>query len=123
VLSSLVGFSHLIDGFTNRQLVGQVSALLHGPYTPRQATYDLRRLRRKGLIERIAHSHRHQLTAFGRRIAVLFTKAYGRVLTPGLRALDLRLPEPIARRSPLAMAWRNLERVLDQFVADALVAA
>jgi hypothetical protein len=123
VLSSLVGFSHLIDGFTNRQLVARVSALLHGPYTPRQATYDLRRLRRKGLLGRIPHSHRHRLTAFGRRIAVLFTKAYGRVLTPGLRALDPRLPEPIARRSPLAMAWRNLERILDQFVADALVAA
>jgi hypothetical protein len=123
VLSSLVGFSHLIDGFTNGQLVGRVSALLHRAYTPRQATYDLRRLRRKGLIERIAHTHRHQLTALGRRIAVLFTKAYGRVLTPALRALDLRLPEAIAKRSPLAMAWRKLEQVLDQFFAGALVAA
>jgi hypothetical protein len=123
VLASLVGFCHLVDGFTNRQLVGRVSALLAGPYTPRQATYDLRRLRRKGLIRRLVHRHRHQLTAFGRRIAVLFTKAYGRVLTPGLTALDPRLPETIARRSPLAMAWRKLDRALDQFVAHALVAA
>jgi hypothetical protein len=59
VLSSLVGFCHLIDGFTNRQLVVRASTLLNAPYTPRQATYDLRRLRRKGLIQRIAHTHRH----------------------------------------------------------------
>jgi hypothetical protein len=123
VLSSLVGFAPLIDGFTNRQLVPRVSALLNRPYTQRQATYDLRRLRRKGLIQRIAHTHRHQLTAFGRRIAVLFTKAYGRVLTPGLRALDPRLPPSIAHRSPLATAWRKLDQALDRFIADALVAA
>ena len=123
VLSSLVGFGLLLHGFTNRQLVARVSTLLHGPYTPRQATYDLRRLRRKGFLQRIAHTHRHQLTAFGRRIAVLFTKAYGRVLTPGLTALDLQLPETLAQRSPLAMAWRNLDRVFNRFLADALVAA
>jgi hypothetical protein len=123
VLSSLVGFSTLLDGFTNRQLVKRVRALLHGSYTPRQATYDLRRLRRKGLIARLAHTHRHALTAFGRRIAVLFTKAYARVLTPGLTVLDPQLPEAIARRSPLALAWRKLERLLERFVADALVAA
>jgi hypothetical protein len=123
VLSSLVGFCYLIDGFTNRQLVTRVQALLHGPYTPRQATYDLRRLRRKGLIHRIAHTHRHQLTGLGRRIAVLFTKAYGRVLTPGLTALDPCLPEVVAQRSPLAMAWRTLDRALERFVADGLVAA
>ncbi len=123
VLASLVGFCHLVDGFTNHQLVARVSTLLAGPYTPRQATYDLRRLRRKGLIHRIAHKHRHQLTTFGRRIAVLFTKTYGRVLTPGLTALDPRLPESLARRSPLAMAWRKLDCILERFLADALVAA
>ena len=123
VLASLVGFCHLVEGFTNRQLVERASALLDGAYTPRQATYDLRRLRRKGLICRLAHSHRHQLTAFGRRVAVLFTKAYGRVLTPGLTALDPRFPESIVRRSPLAMAWRHLERVLTEFLDRSLVAA
>jgi len=43
------------------------------PYTSRQATYDLRRLRRKQLIERFPHSNRSQLTPLGRRVAVLFT--------------------------------------------------
>lgn len=123
VLASLVGFSHLIDGFTNRQLVARTAALLNGPYTPRQATYDLRRLRRKGLTERIARTHRHQLTRLGRRVAVLFTKAYGRVLTPGLMALDPRLPDAITQRNPLAAAWSSLERALDTFLETALVGA
>ena len=59
VLASLVGFCHLLQAFTNRQLVTQTAALLDAPYSTRQATYDLRRLKRKGLILKIAHSHRY----------------------------------------------------------------
>src|SRR5215467_15781955 len=81
VLAALVGFSFLIRGFTNRQLVERVSALLlPSPYTSRQATYDLRRLRRKGLIAKIPGTQRYELPSLGRRVAVLFTKTYARVL-------------------------------------------
>jgi hypothetical protein len=73
-----------------------------GPYTCRQATHDLRRLKRKGLIQKIQGTHRYQLTRLGLRVAVLFTKSYGRVLTPGLSALDLILPEEATAGSPLA---------------------
>jgi hypothetical protein len=66
------------------------------------ADYDLRRLKRKGLITRIPGRHRYQVTPLGRRVAVLFTKIYGRVLTPGLTALDPRLPEQLSTRSELA---------------------
>jgi hypothetical protein len=38
------------------------------------ATYDLRRLRSKGLIRRLLHSQRYQLTRDRRRLAVFFTK-------------------------------------------------
>jgi hypothetical protein len=123
VLAALVGFCHLIEGFTNSQLVKRTSLLLHAPYTNRQATYDLRRLRRKGLIRKHAKANRYDLTAAGRRVAVLFTKAYGRVLAPGLALLNAALPEDIARRSPLALAWRGLDRELDDFVERTLVAA
>ena len=73
-------------------MVGHTAALLDAPYTTRQATYDLRRLKRKGLILKTPHSHRYQLTALGRRVAVLFTKTYGRVLAPRLILLDPKLP-------------------------------
>lgn len=42
-------FGHVIDGFTNRQVVKLTSRLLNEDHTSRQATYDLRRLRRKDL--------------------------------------------------------------------------
>jgi hypothetical protein len=83
VLATLVGFCYLLDGFTNGQLTEQVRAFRSAPYTSRQATYDLRRLKRKALIQNIKGTHRYQITRLGRRVAVLFTKTYARVLTPG----------------------------------------
>jgi len=123
VLAALTSFCHLIVGFRNHQLVERVRALLQASYTCRQATYDLRRLKRKGLIVKVPHSHRYQLTSHGRKIAVLFTKAFGRVLAPGLTALDLRLPEDVAARSKLATAWRQLERAIDDFMEREMIAA
>ena len=43
------------------------------------------------------------------RVAVLFTKTYGRVLAPGLTLLDPKLPDHLKRRSPLATTWRQLD--------------
>lgn len=104
-------------------VVRLVTSLLDDPYTSRQATYDLRRLKRKGLIVRLPGRHRYQLTPLGRRVAVLFTKTYGRVLTPGLAALNPRLPPDLATRIPLATAWRQLDHTLDQFITNGLTAA
>jgi hypothetical protein len=123
VLASLVGFCHTLAGFTNRELVERTGALLQVPYTSRSATYDLRRLKRKGFIVKVPHKHRYQLTSFGRRVAVLFTKTYGRVLAPGLTALDPCLPDSVGRQNPLAKAWKGLERALDDFVQEELIAA
>jgi predicted MarR family transcription regulator len=123
VLAAIIGFTHLLAGFDNPTLVGLVSAQLQQPHTSRQATYDLRRLKRKGLIIRLPGHHRYQLTPLGRRVAVLFTKTYGRVLAPGLAELDPRLPTDLARRSDLAHAWRQLDRTLNQFTNAALTAA
>lgn len=123
LMAAVVGFPHLMAGFNNRQLTEIVATLLDEPYTSRQATYDLRRLKRKELIERLPHTNRYQLTPLGRRVAVLFTKAHGRVLAPGLALLDPRLPAEVASRSPLALAWRKLDKTLDEFIDDKLVAA
>ena len=117
------GFERLVAGFDNPALVQLVGALLDQPYTSRQVTYDLRRLKRKGLIVRLPGHHRYQLTPLGRRVAVLFTKVYGRVLAPGLAELNPRLPTDLAHRSELAHAWRQLERRLNQFTNAALAAA
>jgi hypothetical protein len=123
VLASLVSFCHLPGGFTNRDLVDQVAPRLEVPYTSRQSTYDLRRLKRKGLIVKVPRSRRYQLAPLGRRVAVLFVKTYGRLLTCGLAELDLNLPEHLSQRSPLARAWRVLDRTLEEFLEQGLLAA
>ena len=124
VMAAVVGFTHLLAGFDNNPTLARlVATLLDQPYTSRQATYDLRRLKRKGLIVRLSGHHRYQLTPLGRRVAVLFTKTYGRVLAPGLAALDPRLPPDVVRRSPLAIAWRQFECALDNFISEALTTA
>ena len=57
--------------------------------TPRsQATYDLRRLRLKGLIERIDGTNTYLVTPYGRRIAIFLTKLAARVVVPTLTDLD-----------------------------------
>ena len=70
LFSSLCQFCHLPNGFTNATLRLIVAAYLAQPhYSSRQMTYDLRRLRRKGFIERLPHKQHYVLTPQGRRMA------------------------------------------------------
>jgi predicted MarR family transcription regulator len=56
------------------------AGLLGSDYRPNQTTYDLRRLRLAGLIHRLPHTNRYQITAEGIHIAVIYTKIYNRLL-------------------------------------------
>jgi hypothetical protein len=122
LLACLCSFQHLFAGLTNRTLRPQIAELIGG-YTTGQMTYDLRRLRRKGLIRRIPRSQRYELTAFGRRTAVFFTKTYVRIVNPSLAELDPHLPEEIASQSPIARAWGAFEHALDDKIKQAAIAA
>jgi hypothetical protein len=122
LLSALCAFPHLLEGVTNRSLRTLVAGFLPD-YSARQATYDLRRLRRKGFLVRIERSNRYRLTADGRRLAVFFAKTYTRVICPSLAELDPALPDEIAQHSRLARAWRAYDRALTLRIADAALAA
>jgi hypothetical protein len=122
LFACLCSYQHLFAGLTNRTLRPMLAELING-YTTAQMTYDLRRLRRKGLIRRIPKSQRYQLTDFGRRTAVFFTKTHVRILNPTLAELDPHLPDQIANTSDLARHWRGFERALDQRIKQAAIAA
>jgi hypothetical protein len=109
-------------GLTNRTLRELISGPIPG-YGARQMTYDLRRLRRKGFIQRIPRSPRYQPTSEGRRLAVFFTKTYTRIVNPALAELDPKLPPEIAPRAPLATAWHAFEHALDDKIKQAAIAA
>jgi len=86
-------------------------------------TDDLRRVRRKGLIQRIPRTQRYELSRKGRRLAVFFTKTYTRIVNPSLAELAPALPPEIAWRTPLATAWRAFEHALDDKIQTAAIAA
>lgn len=75
--SALLLFPLLPRGFSNRELrqhfaplLGQLPAQL----APGRMTYQLRRLRLHGVIQRIPQTHRYQLTDFGLRAALFSTR-------------------------------------------------
>ena len=74
LVGALCACLHVVAGFTNRSLRAQVSTLLGVPYSMGQMSYDLRRLRIKGLITRLPHSNTYVLTPDGQRAAIFYTK-------------------------------------------------
>ena len=55
-------------------------------YSPGRMTYDLRRLRLRGIIERIPRTQRYRLTAQGLCVALAYHRTQARVLGPVLSA-------------------------------------
>ena len=85
LFSVLVLFSLQARGFTNadtRALLAQLLGLDPAHYPLGRMSYDLRRLRLHGLIERVPHSHRYEPTTFGLRVALFFSRTYARLLRP-----------------------------------------
>ncbi len=122
LLACLCSYQHLFAGLTNRSLRELIAAHIPG-YSARQMTYDLRRLRRKGFIQRIPRTQRYQLTSEGRRLAVFLTKTYTRIVNPSLAELDPSLPPDTADRTPLAKTWRAFEHALQDRINQAATAA
>jgi hypothetical protein len=117
LMAAALVFSHLPEGFTNAALRRQVADLL-GPdasYGARQMTYDLRRMRRKGLIARQGKSHRYRLTTLGLRACAFFTKLDARVFRPASAAMHPQDPVP----RPLRMAFRRLDEAVAELVQNA----
>jgi|HubBroStandDraft_3_1064219.scaffolds.fasta_scaffold06826_1 hypothetical protein len=80
--------------------------LLGSSYTANQMTYDLRHLRRRGLIVWVAGTHRYLVTPLGLRFSYFYTKLNQRILKPAWAALLPAPPVP----SPLRTAIRVLDR-------------
>ena len=120
LLSALCAFIHLVDGFSNQTLRRQMAKLLDADpkdYSPGRMTYDLRRLRLKGLIRKIPNTNRYMVTPKGRLIALFFSKTYTRILQPGLAQLEA--PPPITAPASLRLAWNQFDKVLNDLIDHA----
>jgi hypothetical protein len=86
--------------------------------TQGKMSYDLRRLRLHGIIERIAQTHRYRLTAAAMKSALFYSRLYLRVLRPGLSILHQPTPGP----HPIKQTIHTLQRQLDDYYADTIAA-
>jgi len=113
LLSVLLSFRLLPRGFRNRDIREMVASLLGrvpAHMTAGMMTYDLRRLRLHGLIERIPKTHRYQVTDLGFRIALVTTRIYSRILCPGYGVL---LPQAPPSDSPLRKQVEKVEAAVE----------
>ena len=108
LLSVLLVLRLLPRGFRSDDLRKHLASLLGddpSQWTQGRLTYQLRRLRLHGLIERAAGSHRYLVTEKGLRVALWFTRCHARLFRPALG--ELFVPE--------APDTSRLRRALDRF--------
>lgn len=116
LFAALSRFAPALNGFRHADLRPVVHSLLQcDDYTSAQMTYDLRRLRLKGLIARIQGKHRYIITSYGRRVAALMTKLHTRIFNLASHAL---VPAPDVSFT-LARAFKQIDAELDRIVAVA----
>jgi hypothetical protein len=120
---ALVLFRLLPEGFTARDLRQHVAPLVGLPpnaLPPGRVTYDLRRLRLHGLIEREPHHHRYRVTDAGLRLALFVPRLWARTLRPGLATV---MPGVAPNDGPLRRAFERLEHAMDDWCAQGKVVA
>ncbi len=84
-----------VTGITNKSLRALMTGLLGTAYSMNQASYDLSRLARNGIITRIPHRNLYALTGDGLRFAVFYTKVHDRLLRPLMAGDQPQAPPPL----------------------------
>ena len=100
LLAALPLFQLQPNGFANkdlRTLTADLRAVPAEQVTAGQITYDLRRLRARGLIARIPHTHRYTITDQGLHTAMFLSAVHDRFLPTGLAHLADHATSPPLR--------------------------
>jgi hypothetical protein len=118
LLAVLVLFCLQPEGFTNKQLrplIAQFLGLAQSHITSGRMSYDLRRLRLHGLIERKTGTQRYLLTPLGLKTALFYSRTYQRVIRPGLSLLEASPPHS---NSKLTRAFQQFQTQLSEYFAE-----
>ena len=119
LMHALCLFALAPTGFRHRDLrhhLVQLQGRDPQTYSAGSMTYDLRRLRLHGLIERVPRSHRYRITASGAQVAMFYARLYTRALRP---ACSLQ-PAGSGRAQ---RAFERLDAALANFLAEVKLAA
>lgn len=104
----------LPEGFQNWDLCKNVARLMGwslDDYGRNRMTYDLRRLRLHGLIERIPHTRRYRVTDDGLKTALCHHRTYARVLRPVMSAVFDAPPRPACRLRAVDSFDREIQQL------------
>ena len=119
LMHALCLFALAPTGFRHREFrdyVAQLQSREPDTYSAGAMTYDLRRLRLHGLIERVPGSHRYRITPTGAQVAMFYARLYTRALRP---ASSLQ-PSGSTRAQH---AFDRLDAALAAFLQEAKLAA
>ena len=111
-------------GFRHGTLRRQVARLLgveESEYRSTQMSYDLRRLRLKGLITRQPGTQRYGVTPYGLNLAAMLTKLHQRVLRPACAAVE-SLPESSDPPPRITAALHELQASIIELCDEAHLA-
>jgi hypothetical protein len=120
---TLLLFRLLPKGFSNARLRHDFAELLGkspDQITPGAMTYQLRRLRLHGLIQRMPKTHRYTVTDLGFRAALFFSNLYCRILRPGV---GFTQPHIAASDSKLRRAFNAVDHEIQSWLEHAQLSA
>ncbi len=121
LLSVLLVFRLLPRGFRSADLREHLASLLGvdpSQWTQGRLTYQLRRLRLHGLIDRAPGSHRYTVTEKGLRVALWFTRCHTRLFRPALGEI---FAEDFPEASTLRRALDRFDQEVKRYIEKAKV--
>lgn len=125
VMDSVVALSTQPAGFTSGDLAAKVQERLSvsaEDYQPRQAAYDLKKLRGKMLVGKIGKSRLYKAPAEGLRTLVALGMLREKVLKPVLRNRNLQGPPP-RNNNPIDHHYYNLRQEMRRLFKTMKIAA
>jgi hypothetical protein len=119
LMQTLCLFALSPTGFRHRDIrahVAQLRGCGADQYAAGQMTYDLRRLRLHGIIERVPQTHRYRITPRGAQLAILYVRVYARGFRP-----PASLPSPGTCRGSATL--ERLDAALTRFLEEVRLVA
>jgi hypothetical protein len=117
VLQAMLAVSLAPHGFLAKDLAAKVRQLTGGDYTSSHASYDLRKLRAKKLVDRVPRTHRYQTPPEAIRKVAALTVLRENVLKP-LLANECRLPTGTMNGSSIRHHYQNLRREMRNLLGE-----
>jgi DNA-binding transcriptional ArsR family regulator len=124
VMMAVLALSAGVRGFRAEQLAERVAQMLGTSYTPRQAAYDLKKLRGKGLIEKIEGTRRYLSSADGLRTIMAVVVLREKVIKPILAGtVSRRHGRPPKNRDSLDQHYQIIRDEIEKILQELNIAA